>query len=139
MSSLSVIAVETFINQPVEKVWALWTEPQNIQCWNHASNDWHTPYAENNLQVGGHFLYRMEAKDGSFGFDFSGTYTQVILHDTITYTADDDRKVSVFFKKTLEGTQITENFEAEETNPIEMQKMGWQSILDNFKKYAESQ
>ncbi len=105
--------------------------------WNAASDDWHTTQAENDLQVGGKFSSRMEAKDGSFGFDFGGTYTEIIPQDKITYTLEDDRTVSITFAQTPEGVTVTEQFEAETENEAALQRSGWQAILDNFKKYTE--
>ncbi|RNB78569.1 SRPBCC family protein [Brevibacillus panacihumi] len=132
------ITVETVVHSPVEKVWEYWTEPEHIKQWNNASDDWHTPYAENDLKVGGKFVSRMEAKDGSFGFDFSGVYDEVSVNESIAYTIGDGRKVKIVFIRQENDTRIIESFEAEETNTIEMQQAGWQAILDNFKKYAES-
>ena len=132
------ITVEATINAPVEKVWNLWTYPVHIVHWNNASDDWHTPKAENDLRVGGKFLSRMEAKDGSWGFDFEGEYSSVELHRQIMYAMADGRKVEVFFTAKGNETVIIENFDAEETNSIEMQQAGWQAILDNFKKYVEA-
>jgi uncharacterized protein YndB with AHSA1/START domain len=132
-----VIVVSVLINSPVEKVWDLWTGPQHILRWNSASDDWHTTRAENDLIVGGKFLARMEAKDGSAGFDFWGIYNSVLLHKFIGYTLGDGRNVSVIFASKGDMTEITESFEAEETNSLELQKSGWQAILDNFKKYTE--
>lgn len=132
------ITVETIVNAAVDIVWNAWTSPEHIIKWNNASEDWHTPRVENDLRTGGKFLSRMEAKDGSFGFDFSGVYDEVKTNELIAYTLGDDRKVSISFVRDGNTTKITETFEAESTNPIEMQKGGWQAILDNFKKYAES-
>lgn len=134
----TVITIETIVNAPVEKVWESWTEPEHIKKWNSASEDWHTPKAENDLRVGGAFSSRMEAKDGSFGFDFGGIYDEVIKHKLIAYTLGDDRKVKVTFEGNGSSTKVTEDFDAENTNPIEMQQGGWQAILDNFKKYTET-
>jgi uncharacterized protein YndB with AHSA1/START domain len=107
--------------------------------WNNASNDWHTPRAENDLKVGGKFLYRMEAKDGSSGFNFDGTYEQVKINELIVYSLTDGRKVEVIFTKDNDTrTKMTTAFEAENTNSIEMQRHGWQAILNNFKKYVET-
>jgi uncharacterized protein YndB with AHSA1/START domain len=136
-TSNSPITIEANINAPVEKVWKLWTTPEDIIQWNAASEDWHTTRAENDLKSGGKFLSRMEAKDGSFGFDFGGTYDEVKPHNLIAYTLDDDRKVKVSFAPAGNGTKVTSIFEPEKTNPIELQRGGWQAILDNFKKYAE--
>ena len=132
------ITVESTIKAPVEKVWRLWTTPEHITRWNSASEDWHTPRAENDLRVGGKFFSRMEARDGSFGFDFGGVYDEVKKNERISYTMGDDRKVVVDFSANGNETRVVETFEAETTNSIEMQKGGWQSILDNFKKYAET-
>jgi uncharacterized protein YndB with AHSA1/START domain len=131
------ITISTTVHAPVEKVWKCWTEPEHITKWNSASEDWHTPFAENDLRVGGKFNSRMEAKDGSFGFDFGGTYDEVKLYEVISYTIADGRKVKITFAGQENETKITETFEAESTNPVEMQQNGWQAILDNFKKYAE--
>lgn len=131
------IIIKTSVKSPVHKVWELWTEPGHITKWNTASEDWHTPHAENDLRAGGRFLSRMEAKDGSFGFDFSGSYDKVTLHKEIDYTLDDGRKVEVTFKENKGETEITTSFDAESENPVEMQRQGWQAILDNFTKYAE--
>ena len=132
------ITVETTVQEPVEKVWTAWTEPQHITQWYYASQDWHAPIAENDLRAGGKFLTRMEAKDGSFGFDFIGIYDDVITNELISYTLGDERKVSTVFISQGNETKVIQTFEAETTNPIEMQKAGWQAILDNFKKYTES-
>lgn len=132
------IIVETIVNAPVEKVWRYWTEPAHITHWNFASDDWHVPRAENDLHVGGKFTCRMEAKDGSSGFDFGGTYTAVEVNKKIEYVMDDGRKVSVEFVDEGGQTKVTESFDPENENTVELQKAGWQSILDNFKKYTES-
>jgi uncharacterized protein YndB with AHSA1/START domain len=137
MGNNSCITVETTVQTPVETAWNYWTEPQHITKWNAASDDWHTPIAENDLRVGGKFLSRMEAKDGSFGFDFGGVYDEVRLNEYISYTLGDGRKVSITFISQGKETKIIETFDAEEMNPIEMQQAGWQAIIDNFKKYAE--
>jgi uncharacterized protein YndB with AHSA1/START domain len=131
------ITIKANVNAPVEKVWKYWTEPKHITKWNNASDDWHSPFSENDLRVGGKFLSRMEAKDGSFGFDFGGIYDEVKLHETISYTLGDGRKVKITFIDRGNETDIIEVFEAEDSNSIEMQQQGWQAILDNFKKYAE--
>lgn len=134
----TIITVETTINAPIEKVWKFWSEPAHIVNWNNASDDWYTPRAENDLQVGGNFNARMEARDGSFGFDFEGTYTDIIIHKRIEYAVADGRKVKILFSELGNETKIIESFEAENTHPIEVQKGGWQSILNSFKKYTES-
>lgn len=131
------ITIRARVNAPVELVWNYWTEPEHIKKWNNASEDWHTTFAENDLRVGKRFLSRMEAKDGSFGFDFGGVYTEVNLHKGISYAMDDGRKVDIAFIRGDKSTEVIETFEAEKDNSIEMQQTGWQAILDNFKKYTE--
>jgi uncharacterized protein YndB with AHSA1/START domain len=137
-TSTSSITVETKVQAPLKKVWQYWTVPEHITKWNQASDDWHSPYAENDLRTGGKFLSRMEARDGSFGFDFGGVYDNVKINELIEYTLGDGRKVSVRFTDNGNETRVVEMFEAEDTNPIEMQRGGWQAILDNFKKYVEA-
>lgn len=132
------VTVATTVNMPTKKAWALWTSPEHITNWNFASDDWQCPTAENDLRKGGKFVSRMEAKDGSAGFDFAGCYDEVILHKLITYTMDDGRKVRVTFDENEGKTKITEIFEAEESHTVDQQKTGWQLIMDNFKIYAES-
>jgi uncharacterized protein YndB with AHSA1/START domain len=132
------ITVETTVNAPVEKAWKLWTVPEHIMQWNNASDDWHTPSAENDVRPGGKFSIRMEAKDKSFGFDFGGIYDKVTPNELITYTLGDGRKVKVTFSSEGKQTKVVETFDPESVNPIEMQKNGWQAILNNFKKYVES-
>ena len=132
-----VITVESTINAPVEKVWEYWSKPGHITQWCNASDDWHTPRAANDLRTGGNFSSRMEAKDGSMGFDFGGTYDEVREHEYIEYTLGDGRKVKIYFTPDGGSTKVVESFEAESTNPVEMQRGGWQAILDNFKKYTE--
>jgi uncharacterized protein YndB with AHSA1/START domain len=132
------ITVEATIKAPVAKVWKLWSEPKHIKNWSYASDDWHTPRAENDLRVGGSFTSRMEAKDGSFGFDFGGVYDHVRPNEYLAYTLGDGRRVEISFSGQGNETRVTETFEAENTHPIEMQKDGWQAILDNFKSYTET-
>lgn len=132
-----VITIESTIDAPVERVWECWTKPEHIVKWNQASDDWHTTRSENDLRVGGKFLSRMEAKDGSFGFDFGGVYDAVDKHKYIEYTMGDGRKVKTTFTASGNKTKIVTDFDAEDTNPVEMQKGGWKAILDNFKKYTE--
>ena len=139
MDEKKTITVQAVINAPVGQVWKLYTEPEHVMKWNNASNDWHTPRAENDLKVGGKFLYRMEAKDGSSGFDFDGTFEQVIANELIVYSISDGRKVEVTLTKDDNArTKMATTFEAESTNPIEMQRDGWQAILNNFKIYVET-
>src|SRR5512138_1729387 len=132
------ITVETIVNVPVEKVWEYWSEPRHIVKWCSGSDDWITPHAENDLRLNGKFKTRMEAKDGSDGFDFEGVYTKVNNYKAIEYTINDGRKVAINFDSKNNSTKITETFEAEDVNSLEMQKEGWQNILNNFKKYIES-
>lgn len=136
--SKTVIAIVSSINAPVEKVWKYWTSAEHIMQWNNASDDWHTTRAENDLRVGGKFMSRMEAKDGSMGFDFGGIYDVVCENKYMEYTMDDGRKVKISFISKDGCTEIEESFEAESTNPVEMQRTGWQNILDNFKHYIET-
>jgi uncharacterized protein YndB with AHSA1/START domain len=137
-ASKTKVTIATSVNAPVHKVWEFWSKPEHITKWGFASPDWHTPRAENDLRDGGKFNSRMEAKDGSMGFDFWGTYDEVKPNKTINYTMGDGRKVWTNFEAKDNRTDITQIFEAETENPVEMQKGGWQAILDNFKKYAES-
>lgn len=131
------ITVEALINAPVQKVWDFYTNPVHIVNWNNASEDWTTTKSQTDLKAGGRFLSRMEAKDGSAGFDFVGTYTQVEVNSLINYTLDDNRKVSVVFTPQDNATKVTVTFDAEKVNAAELQQKGWQAILDNFKKYTE--
>lgn len=133
------ITVESKNKAPIEKVWKLWTKPEHIVNWNFASDDWHAPSATNDFKVGGIFSTRMEAKDGSFGFDFWGIYNEIKEFKKISYTLGDDRKVEIIFTVNENHTHIIETFDTEQENPIEMQQTGWQAILDHFKKYVESQ
>ncbi len=132
------ITIETIISADTKKVWEYYSAPEHITKWNFASDDWHCPSAENDLRTGGKFKSRMEAKDGSFGFDFEGVYDEVVAHKKIAYTMPDGRKVITNFESDGGRTKVTTTFDAENENSVEMQKSGWQSILDNFKKYVES-
>jgi uncharacterized protein YndB with AHSA1/START domain len=132
-----IITIETTVNAPVAKVWQYWSGPEHITKWNNASDDWHTPWARNNLVPGGEFVSRMEAKDGSMGFEFGGTYDEVVEFKKIVYTLGDGRKVWVNFSESDQGTKVVEEFETEDENSAELQRQGWQAILDNFKRYAE--
>ncbi|GAK41548.1 SRPBCC family protein [Paenibacillus urinalis] len=131
------ITVQAVIQAPMEKVWSCWTEPAHIMKWNQASEDWHVPNAENDLRTGGKFLTRMEAKDGSMGFDFAGVYDEVKTHELISYTLGDGRKVEITFMEQGSETKVVETFDPESTNPAEFQQAGWQAIMDNFKAYTE--
>lgn len=135
---VTVITVATTVNAPISKIWEYWTTPAHIIKWNTASEDWHTTKSENDLRKGGSFSARMEAKDGSFGFDFGGVYDEVVPNKYIEYTLGDGRKVKVNFETTGNQTTITEDFDAESQNPVEMQRGGWQAIMDAFKKYTEN-
>jgi uncharacterized protein YndB with AHSA1/START domain len=133
------ITVETTVNAPAEKVWNYLSDPAHIVKWNNASPDWHTPKAENDMRTGGGFNYRMEAKDGSAGFDFKGAYDEVVPGERYTYTMEDGRKAVNVLSPEGDKTKVTVTFDPENENPIEMQRGGWQAILDNLKAYAESQ
>ncbi len=132
------ITVEALVNAPIEKVWKCWTSPEDVVKWNNASADWHTTKATNDLRTGGKFMSRMEAKDGSMGFDFEGVYENVITHQIIEYGLADGRKVKVTFAVDDGKTKVVETFDPEDVNSIELQRGGWQAILDNFKKYVET-
>jgi uncharacterized protein YndB with AHSA1/START domain len=135
---MAYITIETTINTPIALVWEKWTKPEHIQNWNFASPDWHCPKATTDLQVGGEFHYEMASKDGSMSFDFWGTFQQIEDGKMIASVLGDGRKMQVTFETTEAGTKVTEQFEPENQNPEEMQKAGWQMILDNFKSYVES-
>jgi uncharacterized protein YndB with AHSA1/START domain len=132
------ITVSASIAAPLKEVWEGFTNPEMVKEWNAASPDWHSPRAENDLRVGGRFNYRMEAKDGSEGFDFEGTYEVVVPPEEISYVLDDGRQVSVTFVSEGERVNVTTKFAPELENSIELQQAGWQSILDNFKRYLEA-
>lgn len=131
------IEVEVKVNKPIDEVWEFWTNPKHIVNWNFASDDWECPNATNDLVIGGKFSYTMSAMDGSMKFDFEGTYTNVEKYSLIQYELGDKRRVSIKFITQDNGTKILESFDAETQNSIEMQRQGWQSILNNFKKYVE--
>lgn len=133
-----VITVRTTVRAPVDVVWKCWITPEDIMRWNNASPDWHTPRAENHLHDGGRFNYRMEARDGSAGFDFEGIYEKVVDHRLIVYTIADGRRVEIVFQAEEGATQVIESFEAEEVHSDELQRQGWQAILDNFRNYIET-
>lgn len=133
----AAITVEAIVKAPVSKVWAYWNDPQRITKWAFASDDWHAPHAENDLRPDGKFKTTMAAKDGSFSFDFEGVYTNVAEHQTIEYTIADGRKVTIWFIANGNETKVVETFEPESINPVEMQRGGWQAILNNFKTYTE--
>ncbi|HLP06460.1 MAG TPA: SRPBCC domain-containing protein [Paludibacter sp.] len=133
----TTLTVRTIVEKPVELTWKHWNNPEDIVVWYTASDDWQTSKVENNLEPDGNFNYRMEAKDGSFSFNFEGKYDQVTENEKIGYTIADGRKVNIEFIPSDNSTEIVETFEAERTNSLEMQQAGWQAILDNFKKYME--
>jgi uncharacterized protein YndB with AHSA1/START domain len=135
---MSPITVETTIAAPIEKVWQYFTDPGHITKWYFASDEWHAPAAENDLRVGGTFKIKMAAKDGSFGFDFEGKYTEIQLEKLIIYQLGDAREVTTTFDGDKSSTKVIQTFDPENHNPIEMQKGGWQAILDSFKKYTEA-
>lgn len=131
------ITVETTVSAPIEEVWRVWNTPDDIKQWNTPSKDWHTTQAAIDLRVGGSFSSRMEAKDGSTGFDFAGTYTKIVDHNLIE-SAFGDRMLVVEFITGQDGVTVRETFDAETTHSIEYQRGGWQAILDNFKNHVES-
>ncbi|HTG65450.1 MAG TPA: SRPBCC domain-containing protein, partial [Flavobacterium sp.] len=122
----------------IDKIWSLWTLPEHITQWNAASEDWHTPYAENDLKVGGKFKCTMASRDGTMSFDFVGTYSAILDKKLIAYCIEDGRMVIVVFEEQEDGFEIREYFEPESVNSEELQHQGWQAILDNFKKYVEN-
>jgi uncharacterized protein YndB with AHSA1/START domain len=134
----TVITIECIVKAPLRKVWDYWTKPEHITHWNFASDDWHSPWAKADFREGGSFSARMEAKDGSKGFDFGGVYDVIRPDEYIEYTLGDGRKVKTSFTDQGSSTKLVESFEAENMNPVELQRGGWQAILDNFKNYAES-
>lgn len=136
-SEKTAVTVETTVNAPVAKVWQYWTEPRHITQWCHASDDWHAPHAENDVRTNGKFKTTMAARDGSVSFDFEGVYTKVTPEKNIEYTMSDGRKVSVSFEASENRTRVAETFDTESSNPAEVQRQGWQAILDNFRRYVE--
>jgi uncharacterized protein YndB with AHSA1/START domain len=135
---MTPVTVKTVVNAPLKHIWECWTSPQHITQWNAASDDWHCPKATNDLRVGGVFCATMAAKDGSVSFDFEGTYTAVKHHEHIAYIMSDGRKVDVRFTAHGKHVDVIETFDPETQNPVEMQRQGWQAILENFKKHVES-
>ncbi|MFN8062446.1 MAG: SRPBCC family protein [Vicinamibacterales bacterium] len=135
--TLETISVETTVEAPIEAVWSAYTTPRDITEWNAASDDWHTTAARVDLREGGEFSSRMEAKDGSMGFDFAGTYTKVVPHERIEYVFG-DRTAQVEFRTVGRGVTVSVTFESEPTHSIAQQRTGWQAILDNFKRHVEA-
>ena len=131
------ITIETNVKSPIEQVWRAYTTPEDITQWNAASDDWHTTSATVDLRVGGAFSSRMEAKDGSMGFDFAGTYTKIVKHELIEYSFG-DRAAQVEFADSPKGVTVRVTFDSEPTHSIEQQREGWQAILDNFTRYVEA-
>ena len=136
--SKTVITIEAIVNKPIDKVWEMWVTPEHITQWCFAADEWHCPTSSSDFKVGGTFSTRMEAKDGSFGFDFGGTYNEIKINEKVAITLGDDRKWDTYFSVVEGGVKVVEEFEAENENPVEMQQAGWQMILNNFKKYVES-
>lgn len=135
---MNKINIETMVSANRTKVWDYYTKPEHIIKWNFASDDWSCPYAGNDLRPGGQFKSRMEAKDDSFGFDFEAVYDEVIEHEKISYTMADGRQAMVLFEDAGNQTKVTITFDAETENSEDMQRQGWQAILENFKKYTEN-
>lgn len=131
------ITIQAVISADRQKVWEYYTQPEHITKWNFADPSWHCPSATNDMKVGGRYIARMEAKDGSIGFDFEATYNEIKAGEKFSYTMTDNRVVEANFKELGEETELTIIFDAENENPVDMQKQGWQSILNNFKKYTE--
>jgi uncharacterized protein YndB with AHSA1/START domain len=136
--SRTKIKIEAVIAGPASQVWEAWTNPAHITQWNFASDDWCCPSATNDLKVGGRYCARMEAKDGSFGFDFEAIYDEILAFEKLAMTLGDGRSVTTTFEPNGKTTKVTTVFEAEEENPVAMQRDGWQAILNNFKKYVEA-
>ncbi len=132
------ITVETVVAASLSKVWDAWTTPVDIKQWNAASDDWHTTASTVDLREGGVFSSRMEAKDGSFGFDFAGTYTRVVPRKIIQFTMGDDREVTIEFEEREGVVHVKETFDAEGQHSLEQHRQGWQAILDNFRRHVES-
>jgi len=131
------ITVETLVNASPAKVWLHWTTPEYIEKWNHASDDWHCPFAANNLMVGGRFVYTMASVDGELSFDFEGVYTEIKIFELIKYRIMDGREVEITFTRIDEKTKVTKVFDPENVHPAALQQAGWQAILDNFRKVVE--
>jgi len=138
MNQKATITVQTIVNAPIEKVWEFWNKPEHITGWAFASDDWEAKAPKNDLRVGGKFKTTMAAKDKSASFDFTGAYTVVKQNELLKYDISDGRHVKVKFEDTPNGVKVTETFDPENENPLEVQRSGWQAILDNFKKYTEN-
>ncbi len=131
------ITIQAVVAADRQKVWDCYTQPEHITKWNFATDTWHCPAASNDMRVGGKYLARMEAKDGSFAFDFEAVYNEIVDGEKFTYTMPDNREIQVSFEQTDDKTRVTVTFDPENENPVDLQRSGWQSILDNFRKYAE--
>ena len=131
------ITIQAVVAADRQKVWDRYTQPEHITKWNFATDTWHCPAASNDMRVGGKYLARMEAKDGSFAFDFEAVYNEIVDGEKFTYTMPDNREIQVSFEQTDDKTRVTVTFDPENENPVDLQRSGWQSILDNFRKYAE--
>lgn len=136
--SKPIIKIEAIVNKPINTVWECWTKPEHITKWCFASDEWHAPSSNSDFKVGGKLNTRMEAKDGSFGFDFWGIYDEITPNEKLAITMGDGRKWDTYFTVVDGGVKVIEEFEAESENPIEMQQTGWQMILNNFKKHVKS-
>ena len=137
MEKIQPITVDAMVNAPIAKVWESWTHPQHITKWNQASDDWHTPYAENDCRTGGKFKSTMASKDGKMSFDFEGVYSLVIQHERIEYAMPNGREVKIIFEGSGNQTKVTETFDPEREHSLELQRAGWQAIMNSFKKYTE--
>jgi uncharacterized protein YndB with AHSA1/START domain len=133
-----MIKVTTIVKTTPEKAWACFTGDAHVVHWNFASDDWHCPMAKNDLSIGGRFLYQMASKDGSMSFPFEGAYTEIVPFEKIEYVMDDARRVIITFESTADGTVVTEQFDPETQNAIELQQQGWQAILDNYARHVHA-
>ena len=134
----AIIQIQVEVQGDLATIWYYWNEAKHIEQWNSTSPDWHTVNVKNDLRVGGSLTSRMEAKDGSMGFDFGGVYTEVVENQRLAYTLGDGREVTVAFSQIAPGlVRVIETFEAERQNPVDFQKQGWQAILNHFKEYVE--
>ncbi len=138
MNTTQKITVESFVKAPLDRVWKAWSNPDDIKQWNAAQDDWHTTRSTVDLREGGKFSARMEAKDGSQGFDFEGSFTRIVPNKTIAYRMSDGREVIVEFAERAGGVHVSETFDPESENTPELQRQGWQAILDNFKRHVET-
>jgi uncharacterized protein YndB with AHSA1/START domain len=133
-----ILTAEAIINAPIETVWEAWISPEHIKKWNFASDDWHCPHVSVDFRVGGEFTSRMEAKDGSIGFDLKARYSAIEPMQTIKYIMEDQRSINIYFSTTNQGVRVIQDFEAEKENEPQLQQQGWQAILESFKRYVEA-